>query len=174
MPSALARLILFLSAYAPLLTLFAILNSFHRTWAAWTCGGVAAASLIALWWFWRTAGSIAAEDITVLRVSRKDEDVLTYFVTFVVPFAVAPLDGDRVALALLFFLALIGLLYLRAGMYRVHPILLLCGLHLYELDTADPAVGTIACFSKMLYLDPATLPLRPIAPSTYIHSPIHP
>lgn len=169
MPSVLARLILFLSAYAPLLTLFAILNSFHRTWAAWTCGGIAAGSLLALWWFWRTAATIGAEDITILRVNRKDEDVLVYFVTFVVPFAVAPVDDDRVAVALLFFLMLIGLLYLRAGMYRVHPILLLCGLHLYELETADPSIGTIACFSNVVYLDPATFPLRPLAPSTYLH-----
>jgi hypothetical protein len=138
LPNAFARTVLFVSAYAPLLALFAILDSFHRPWAAWTCAGVAAVGLILLAVFWHVAKKGPAEGVTVVRVTRRDEDVLAFFVTYVVPFAVAPVDSDRVAFALLFFLALVGLLYLRAGIFRVHPVLLLCGVHLYELETTDP------------------------------------
>jgi hypothetical protein len=167
MPNGVARLILFLSAYAPLLALFAILNSFHRVWAAWVCAGVAMLALAALFGFWRTARRVSAEELQVVRVSRRDEDVLTFFVTYVVPFAIAPTDSDRVALALLFFLALIGLLYLRAGMFRVHPVLLLCGLHLYELETRDPSLGTVSCFARAECIEHGPLLARPVAPGVY-------
>jgi hypothetical protein len=167
-PNALARLILFLSAYAPLLALFAILDSFHRVWAAWTCGAIASASLLALRLFWVVASRVAEESFPVEAVARRDEDVVTFFVTYVVPFAVAPIDSDRVALALLFFLGLVGLLYLRGGVFRVHPVLLACGWHLYEVDTGDPTFGTLSCYSRLDALERGMLSGKPLAPAIYV------
>src|SRR4051812_17904059 len=43
-PSRPMRLVLFLSAYSPLLVLLAILESFGSAWSSWLCGGLAAAS----------------------------------------------------------------------------------------------------------------------------------
>jgi hypothetical protein len=167
-PNGIARLILFLSAYAPLLALFAILDSFHRAWAAWACGTTAVASLFALHLFWVVARRVAEESFPAEAVARRDEDVVTFFVTYVVPFAVAPIDSDRVAIALLFFLGLVGLLYLRGGVFRVHPILLACGWHLYEVDTGDPTFGTLSCFSRLDTLERGTLTGKALAPGIYV------
>lgn len=168
MPNALARLILFLSAYAPLFALFAILDSFHRTWVAWTCGAMAGLSLAALGLFWRVARQVSLESFPAERIVRRDEDVVTFFVTYVVPFAVAPVDSDRVAVALLFFLALVGLLYLRGGVFRIHPILLACGWHLFDVDTGDATLGTVSCFCRREALERGTLSGRPLAPGLYV------
>lgn len=168
MPNGISRLILFLSAYAPLLALFAILDSFHRTWASWSCAAVAALSLLALLFFWRVARRVGDDRFPADRVVRRDEDVVTFFVTYVVPFAVAPVDSDRVAFALLFFLALVGLLYLRGGVFRVHPVLLACGWHLFEVDTGDPTLGTVSCFSRRETLERGTLSGKPLAPGLYV------
>lgn len=170
MPNLLARASLFLSAYAPLLILFAILNSFGRTWASWTCAGLATVGLVMLAVFWRAAQSIQPEQFDVVRITRRDEDVLAFFVTYVVPFAVAPLDSSRVAVALVVFLVLIGLLYLRAGMYRVHPILLLAGYHLYELETKDESQSSIACLSRSEYLERGLIEVRNVAPGIFVRT----
>jgi hypothetical protein len=123
---------------------------------------------VALRMFWVVAQRAAEESFPRQAVVQRDEDVVTFFVTYVVPFAVAPIDSDRVAVALLFFLGLVGLLYLRGGVFRVHPILLACGWHLYEVDTGDPTLGTLSCFSRLETLERGTLTGRPLAPAIYV------
>ncbi|MBV9594828.1 MAG: hypothetical protein JO147_13655, partial [Actinobacteria bacterium] len=52
MLSGAARLVLFMSSYAPLLVLFALLDSFGRGWPSILCAAVAAASVLALVGMW--------------------------------------------------------------------------------------------------------------------------
>lgn len=137
MPSKLVRVALFLSAYAPLLILLALLRSFGSDWSSYLCGGLAAAGCLLTWLYWRSVRTQQTTWLASQRSRPRDADVLNFFVTYVVPFAAAPLDSPRARIALIGFLAIVAALYLRAGLFQVHPLLLLAGYHLYEIDLSD-------------------------------------
>jgi hypothetical protein len=87
-----ARLVLFASSYAPLLALFAILDSFGRGWPSIVCAATAAASVLALPVVWAMAGSSAGNWLELTSSRNRDADVMAFFITYVVPFA-APQDA---------------------------------------------------------------------------------
>jgi len=131
-----ARLVLFASSYAPLLALFAILDSFGRGLPSIICAIVAASSVAALVVVWAMAGS-AAGNWTELASSRnRDSDVMAFFVSYVVPFAAAQDATGRTRIALLVFAVIIAGLYLRSAIFYVHPLLLLAGYHVFEATTS--------------------------------------
>ena len=132
--SVISRVILLISSYAPLLTLFAILGSFGSGWPSYVCAGIALTSVIALLLVWMLQKSQLHPDLAKIEQSRsRDADVMAYVVSYVVPFAAAvnPLeDATRWALAV--FALLIAVLYVRSAVFYVHPLLLLVGIHVYE------------------------------------------
>jgi hypothetical protein len=166
-PSRPMRLALFLSAYSPLLALLAILESFGSAWSSWLCGGVAVASIVLTALFW---GSVRRQQFTWIQTTRtrpRDGDVLNFFITYVVPFAAAPLDSTRARVALIFFLLFIAALYVRAGLYQVHPLLLLAGYHLYELDLTDGS--TVGLLTKETFLPQRTsVKVVPLMPTVFL------
>lgn len=167
MPSKAVRLALFLSAYAPLLALLAILESFGSAWSSYLCAGLAVSSVVVTWAFW---GSVRGQQFSWLQMTRsrpRDADILNFFITYVVPFAAAPLDDTRARVALIFFLLFVAALYLRAALYQVHPLLLLVGYHLYELDLKDGS--TVGLLTKRAFLpQTASLKVVPLMPNVFL------
>lgn len=133
MLSTIGRLVLFASSYAPLLALFAILESFGGGWATWVCGAAAASSVIALIVVWSVLYSQSSTDQGRFEGARsRDADVMAYFVSYVVPFAAADNSDSRTRTALVLFAIIIAILYVRSTVFYVHPLLLLVGYHVYE------------------------------------------
>lgn len=132
--SVASRTVLLVSSYAPLLVLFAILESFGPGWATMTCWIVAAVSVVALIGLWQFQGKALAPIRGRFEQSRsRDADVMAYVVSYVVPFAAAvDPEADEMQLALAVFAALIALLYIRSAVFYVHPLLLLAGVHVYD------------------------------------------
>ena len=130
-----ARLVLFASSYAPLLALFAILDSFGRGWPSVVCAAVAAGSVLALVVVWAMGGSSAGNWLELTSSRNRDSDVMAFFVTYVVPFAAAQDATGRTKLALAVFAIVIAALYVRSAIFYVHPLLLLAGYHVYEATT---------------------------------------
>jgi hypothetical protein len=166
-PSKAVRLALFLSAYSPLLALLAILKSFGSDWSSYLCAGLALGSILVTWAFW---GSVRTQQFSWLQVTRtrpRDADVLNFFITYVVPFAAAPLGDTRARIALIFFLLFIAALYVRASLYQIHPLLLIVGYHLYELDLEDGS--TVGLLTKKSFL-PQNRSVRvvPLMPSVFL------
>ena len=169
MPSRLARIALFASAYAPLLVLFAILGSFGSNWSSWLCVAVATTSTVVTWLYWRTVIARQGDWLTSVHSRPRDADVLNFFVTYVVPFAVAPLNDTRARIALLFFLLFIGALYLRANLFQIHPLLLLAGYHLYEVDLSDNQ--TVAVMTRKSFVPQAgQIRAVPLMPNVYVET----
>jgi hypothetical protein len=166
-PSRPMRLVLFLSAYSPLLVLMAILESFGTAWSSWLCAAVATASVVLTVVFWKSVRGQQFTWVQATRTKPRDADVLNFFVTYVVPFAAAPLDSTRARIALIFFLLFIAGLYVRASLYQVHPLLLLVGYHLYELDLADGS--TVGLLTKETFLPQRTsLEVVPLMPTVFL------
>jgi hypothetical protein len=131
-----ARLVLFVSAYAPLLALFAILDSFGRGWPSVLCACVAIVSVLALVVFWSLMGRSAGNWITLTSSRSRDGDVMAFFVSYVVPFAAAQDAQVRTRVALGLFAIIIAALYVRSAVFYTHPLLLLAGYHIHEAATA--------------------------------------
>jgi hypothetical protein len=130
-----ARLVLFVSSYAPLLALFAILDSFGQGWPSMVCAAAAAVSVLALWVVWALVGH-STGDWQALESSRnRDSDVMAFFVTYVVPFAAAQNADARTRIALAVFAVIVAALYVRSAIFYVHPLLLLAGYHVFEATT---------------------------------------
>jgi hypothetical protein len=130
-----ARLVLFVSSYAPLLALFAILDSFGPGWPSMLCAAVAAVSVLALWVVWTLVGRSAGNWLVLVASRNRDSDVMAFFVTYVVPFAAAQDANGRTRIALAVFAVVIAALYVRSAIFYVHPLLLLCGYHVFEATT---------------------------------------
>ena len=132
------RIVIFVSAYAPLLALFAILRSFGRGWPTYLCGAVAVCSAVGLFGVWYLKSSETINDdelITLTETRNRDSDVMAYFVTYVVPFAVVDKPDIRVKVALGVFAVVIAILYLQSSETYVNPLLLIFGFHIYDATT---------------------------------------
>ena len=162
-----ARLVLFVSSYAPLLALFAILDSFGRGWPSVVCAAVAAGSVVALVVVWAMAGSSAGNWQEVTSSRNRDSDVMAFFVTYVVPFAAAQDATGRTKLALAVFAIVIAALYVRSAIFYVHPLLLLAGYHVYEAST-EAGVPIIVITRQRYLRQHDTLWTTMIAPAVHL------
>lgn len=128
------KTVLFVSSYAPLLTIFWLLESFGPTFSvvAGLLAGVGVLLLIAVWLVLTRSPSVDLVSFSDAR--NRDADVMAYVVTYVVPFAAAASAiGTAGQVALVFFAILIGVLYVRSSVFYVHPLLLMVGIHVYEV-----------------------------------------
>jgi hypothetical protein len=169
--TVLARTVLFVSSYAPLLFLFALLESFGDGWASRVCVLVGAVSIVALGLIWWLLGSkLQPEQDDFEGARSRDSDVMAYVVSYVVPFAaVTDQNGEATRLALAMFAGLIAVLYIRSAVYYVHPLLLLVGLHVYEASRQGVPVVVL---SRQRYLRQAcTLRVINIGPNVYVEKP---
>jgi hypothetical protein len=160
---------LFASAYAPLLILLAVLRSFGSDWTSYVCGAVAVGSGLLTWAFWKSVQQQQFSWLQATRSRPRDGDVLAFFVTYVVPFAAAPLDSVRARVALILFVLFLAALYLRAGLYQVHPLLLLAGYHLFEVDLDDGT--TVGLLTRRGFL-PQTGAVKavPLMPTVFLET----
>ena len=77
------------------------------------------------------------ERITIKSCKRCDAEVLSYIVTYLIPFMADFSKSDVELLALLVFFFVIGYLYVNSNMIHINPLLSFRGFHLLEVETTD-------------------------------------
>jgi hypothetical protein len=147
------RLTLFVSSYAPLLALFAILDSFGRGWPSQLCASLSGASVVVLLALWVAAGRGAGDWLRLRESRNRDADVMGYFVSYVIPFAAVGTADTRTKIALAAFALIVAALYLRAAVFYIHPLLLLVGVHVYDAVTDDGSPVTVLTTRRFLRQD---------------------
>lgn len=169
--TVLARTVFFVSSYAPLLFLFALLESFGAGWPSSLCvivGAVSIALLGVMWWSFRTRFS--ADWVEFEGARSRDADVMAYVVSYVVPFAAAAgTTGPTTRLALAVFAGIIAVLYIRSAVYYVHPLLLMFGVHVYEATHND--VPAIVLTRQRHLRQRSTLRVASIGTNVYLERP---
>jgi hypothetical protein len=150
MPTLAAELTLFLSSFSPLFVVFGILRSFGSGSASYCCYGVAALSALCLLVALRIWQNFAPTSLDVARARHRDGDAIAYVATYVVPFAALGVADWRSRAALLLFLALIAVLYVRAHLFYVNPLLSAIGYRLFEIET--PSGRVLLVLSKRKYV----------------------
>lgn len=132
MPNALAKTLMFASSYAPLLVIFWLLDSFDSTVLGLACVAVAIVGCVGLSAVMVVASRIGSVSTTLSDVRPRDTDALSYVVTYLVPFVGASADTARERLAYLLLFAVLAVLYVRASLFYINPLLNLVGYHLHE------------------------------------------
>ncbi len=161
-----ARLVLFASSYAPLLALFAVLDSFGRGWPSVVCASVAGASVVALFAVWRLIGTVAPDHLRLSSSRSRDADVMAYFVSYVVPFAAVDAT-TKTKIALGVFAVILAALYLRASIFYIHPLLLMAGYHVYDAVTESEVPVTVVTRRRFMPQH-EVLWASPVGPSVFV------
>lgn len=153
MPSLLSRTMLFLSSYAPLFTILAIRNWDDR-YAAY---GLLVLTVISMGWlllFLRRALGLARVSIEITRATSRDGDIVSYIVSYLLPFLA--IDFSRLAdvASLAVLLVVIALLYVHSNLIYVNPLLAALGYHLAEIEESNGKVSILV--SRRPYVRPNT------------------
>jgi hypothetical protein len=142
--------VLFLSSFAPLLVVFGLLHSFGQGAASYTCYAAAAVSVGALFVSFRSWRRLATTEARVARARPRDSDIIAYVATYIVPFAALGVETWQQRGALLGFFVLVAVLYIRANLFYVNPLLAIFGFKLYEVETDTGRVMLV--ISRAAYL----------------------
>lgn len=155
------------AAYAPLLVLLAVLNSFQIGWLRWVLLALALASVIGTLLFLFVAIPRRNPEPEVLHSAKpREAEALRFFASYVVPFFVTATADDAARWGLLIYLLMISVLYLQADLYFSNPLLALLGYRVFEVGRADN--GFLLVISRSWHLAPGqTLQLVPLG--GYVH-----
>jgi len=134
MPSALTQSVLFASSFAPLLIVFALLQTFFHGWMNAILVAIAVVTVVCLSLFLRAARRLQRTTIVIESASQRDGDTVGYVVTYLLPFAALAVPSWQEKVALLLFVAIVAILYIRADLFYVNPILALAGYRLFDVD----------------------------------------
>lgn len=153
MPSVFSRLMLFLSSYAPLFTILAIRNWDSR-WVAAGLLGVALASIVWMLAFLRATRTLGVVTIDITRAASRDGDIVSYIVSYLLPFLAIDFDRPADVASLAVLLIVIALLYVHSNLIYVNPLLAALGYHLSEIEQSNGKVSIL--LSQRPYVRPNT------------------
>jgi hypothetical protein len=143
MPSLIARLLLFMSSYFPLACILAVLFFEQRRTLAIVILGIGLAGLLGMFAFLRYLQRFEPSVARIEGVERRDTEITSYLVTYVIPFLALPSDNLDRGVALLIFFAVLCLLYVNSNMIHINPMMTLCRYHLYEVTLANGDVCAV-------------------------------
>lgn len=149
MLSARTHIIFFISSYAPLLVVFAILDTFENLVSRWVCSMVALISVGVLPWLLRGARDLHPIPIEVSRAGPRNSDTVGYVVTYLLPFIVIDSGNWPERVALFVFFAVIAVLFVRAQLFFINPVLNLAGFRIFEVETPR---RTVVLLTKRSFL----------------------
>ncbi|MBM9476648.1 hypothetical protein JL107_09355 [Nakamurella flavida] len=163
------RVLMLLAAYAPLLVLMAVLDSFGIPALRWVLGGTAALAVLATALFF-TVGLRGrnAESETVVEARPREGEALRFFASYVVPFFVTQSAAPTHQVALGLYVLVIAVLYLQGDMYFANPLLGLFGYRVFELRRPDG--GYLVVLSRSWHLAPGQrVALVPLGGYVFVH-----
>lgn len=143
MPSALTRLLLFLSSYFPLTLIFFVTLVHDHARIAIVVLAIGSGGLLWMLIYLRAAQKLGGIPIRIVAFQRRDAEAMAYIVTYIIPFLVIPFHGWKEGVALAIFFVVLGILYVNSNMIHINPTLNLFGYHLYEITAEDGGVHSL-------------------------------
>jgi hypothetical protein len=157
------------AAYAPLLVLLAVLDSFQLGRLRWALAAFALIGVVgtALFLFLAIPGRNASME-RIYAAKPREGEALKFFASYVVPFFVTAAAAAPARWGLLIYLIMIAVLYVQGDMYFSNPVLALLGYRIFELGRADR--GFLLVISRAWHLAPGeTISLVPLGGYIYVH-----
>jgi hypothetical protein len=171
MVTAGAQALLFLSSFSPLFLMFGVLDSFGSSAAQWICYVLAGLSLLGLALFFSLVKGLDQQGIEVTRAKPRDSDAIAYVVTYLIPFLTLSTRDWRGRAAILVFIFVVGVLYIRSHIFYVNPVLSLGGYRLFEIEVGR---GFVILMTRRKFIEPGTtLRARRLSDYVYIEGKDH-
>ena len=153
--TAFAQVLLFLSSYAPLFAVFALLDSFGRGWPSVACAVTAVVGcLMPLVVLPLVKKKVTPLPLRVVTSQLRDGDALAYVATYLVPFAAIGATTPRERLALGLFFLMLAVIYVRSELFYINPLLALAGLRLFQVTT--PKGASVVLITRRRFLASGT------------------
>jgi hypothetical protein len=168
MPTVLAQFVMFVSSYAPLLVVFALLDSFGRGVPSIVCLALAATGSLGLAVIISVGTSINPRAVVLTETQARDSEAIGYVVTYLLPFVGFQATTGRERLALLIFFGLLALLYIRSGLFYVNPLLSAVGYHLFAAQYEGRAIMLMS--KRRTVAPPTELKARFITESVFLEA----
>lgn len=144
MPTVFARILLFISAYSPM---FAIMGFLYRPQFgdfAWVFFGLAILGVLGLLGFLEYEERFDnPETLEVTACCSRDEQAMSYIVSYIIPFVSASASTWEQQTAHLIFFLMIAILYVTTNMVHINPMLTLLGRRIYEVETTSGRTFTL-------------------------------
>ena len=150
MPSPLIRSVLFLSSYFPLLLIIFLENLSERPVFASVALGAGFVGILGIGLFLLALRRMNTVTIKIASVKRKDAEVLSYIMTYVIKFLVIPWDKPRQVVSLGIFFVMLGLLYVSNNLIHINPTLNAIGFRLFEVEAEDGVTYSILTRGRVL------------------------
>lgn len=124
------------------MAVLAVLTLGSLGWISWVVLGVSVAAMAFLVLVLRQLSSIPPRPIATSTVRRADERVLAFTASYIVPIAIAAFGrlGLPNLVSIGALVALMVVIYTRAGLYHLNPVLALLGYRLYEVTETSGVV----------------------------------
>lgn len=134
--AGIVKSILFLSAYAPLGAITSLLIWPQSKVSAIIIAAVVVLSLLALRWFIQDMKT-NSEPMTlpIDEIERRDGELVSYVVTYALPFLTIPFDSIRVSIGLVIFFIVIWFMQVKLNLLHINPVLAVGNYHLYDVMT---------------------------------------
>jgi hypothetical protein len=171
MVTAATQTLLFLSSFSPLFLMFGVLDSFGSRLAQWICYGLAGLSLLGLFLFFSLLSGLSQQAVEVNRAKPRDSDAIGYVVTYLVPFLTLNTTDWRGRAAIILFVVVVGVLYIRSHIFYVNPFLSLAGYRLFEIEVGR---GFVILLTRRRFVEPGAMlrarrkVLRTVAVSEFV------
>jgi hypothetical protein len=137
MPNIFIKILLFLSSYFPLTIIFFILYFNTQLLIGIFILIFGLLGFFGLILYLKTAKKINPISFHIDSISKQDSEVMSYIVTYIIPFLSIPFAGWQQAITIFLFLFIIGVLYVNSNMIHINPILNLLGFHLYKITSGN-------------------------------------
>lgn len=138
MPSTVVKVLLFLSSYLPLFAILTLVSWSKNRPLAYAFIAVGVVSWIVLELYLRYARTkVNPEKLEIKSAQQRDAEILSYIVTYLIPFMADFSKPPLELVALGIFFVVIGFLYVNSNMIHINPMLNLQGFHLFEVELAD-------------------------------------
>lgn len=138
MPSTIVKILLFLSSYLPLFAILTLVSWSKNRTLSYVFVAVGVVSWVTLAVYLRYARTkINPENLQIKSAQQRDAEILSYIVTYLIPFMADFSKPPIELIALGVFFVVIGFLYVNSNMIHINPMLNLQGFHLFEVELTD-------------------------------------
>lgn len=162
LPSVLTQVVLFTSSFSPLLVTMGIMNTFGSGLPSVLCYAASAGSVIALAVLIRLTRHLNPLPVTIARARHRDGDAIGYVVTYLLPFLGLQSESAGTRLAILILFLVLFVLYVKAQLFYVNPVLAFRGFHILECET--PGGNLMILVTKRDFVHPnSSLTVRKLA-----------
>lgn len=125
----------FLSAYAPLGAILAVLLWPESRLSSIVIAVIVVVSLGLMFLFVRELKNSAPVELTVEQIQRRDGDIVSYIVTYAIPFLAVPFESTEIGIGLGVFFVVVWFLQVKLNLLHINPVLAIFNYHLYEVTT---------------------------------------